>query len=60
MLAAGGEAELLARGGDVWQGNPGGTVEGLGEVESIAKVCIGWRQSSKRRLKIEGGREGGM
>lgn len=50
MLTAGRDAELLARCGDVRQGDPGGTVGGIGEVEGIAVAGI----SCKRRQR--GGR----
>lgn len=40
VLTAGRDAELLARGGDVRQGDPTGTVAGIGEVEGIAMAGI--------------------
>lgn len=46
-LTAGRDAELLARCGDVRQGDPGDTVGGIGEVEGIAVAGV----SCKRRRR---------
>ena len=51
MLTAGRDAELFARCGDVRQGDPGGTVGGIGEVEGIAimaGISCKMRQSGRR------------
>lgn len=50
VLAAGGDAELFARRGDVREGDPGGAVGGFGVVEGVAVAGL----SRKRRAKREG------
>lgn len=50
VLTAGRDAELFARCGDVRQGDPGGTVGGVGEVEGIAMALA---------LVAKGGKEEG-
>ena len=52
VLTAGGDAELFARCGDVREGDPGGLVAGLGEVEGIT---MGWHLVCKKGVaKVEG------
>lgn len=52
MLTAGRDAELFARCGDVRQGDPGGTVGGVGEVEGIAMALALVAKEAKRREDV--------
>lgn len=48
VLAAGRDAELFTRRGDVRQGDPGGTVGGISEIEGIAVASISCKKRQRR------------
>lgn len=48
MLTAGGDAEFIARCGNVRVGDPGGAVGAIGEVEGIAMAAISCKMGQKR------------